>query len=624
MKLKLLLFMATMLNFIWAWGANGDTFSVFDSSQELRFAIVSEDDKTCRLEAAFNCSVNVIIPEYVNGYKVIGIGRDAFEDEEDMVSVTLPSSITFIGEDAFKGCIGLTDMYVKMKTLITSNYSIYRHTNITLHVPIGTLELYSNAIVWQNFKEIVEKGYKGDVFTLKTQENVDVAYEVVNEDLLTCKVGYTYVKKNGIRYAINQSTSGTITIPQTVKDLTVSYIADYAFYGCSNLTSVTLPNTIKSIGEAAFYHCSNLESINVPNGVLSIGERSFCGCSKISSINIPQNITTIPQMAFEGCSLLQSVTIPEGVNTIGIRAFRNCSSLTDITIPGSVHNMETWDNCWAFSSCTNLKTITINEGVTLLGWNTFENCNNVEKVIVWNTTPINVYSSFSSFASNATLYVPKGCIDVYQEAIGWNNFKEIKEIKENITMSANGIATYSSKHVLDFTNEPNLKAYIASGFSPSTGELILTRVYKVPVGEGLLLKGNVGNYEIPYTTTDIIYSNLLKGVTSESTLSPTDGSYTNLILANGSHGIGFYTLQTIGNISANKAYLQLFTSDLPSSTPAIKFVFDDDNENFDEDITGISYKKVKDNNVLYNMKGQIVSNPKKGVYILNNKKVIIK
>lgn len=612
--------MVTMFNVMWAWGANGDTFSVYDSNQELRYVIISEDDETCKLSAAFNCLANVVIPEFVNGYKVIGIGGDAFEDEGGMVSITLPSSITFIEEDAFKGCTHLTDMYVKMKTLITSNYSIYNHTNITLHVPIGTLELYSNAAVWQNFKETVEKGYQGDVFTQKTQENVDVVYEVVNEDLLTCQVGYTYVEKEGVRYAINQSTTGPVTIPQTVKGLTVSYVADYAFTGCSNLTSVVLPSTIKSIGISAFSGCSNLEALNVPNGVLSIGESSFYGCSKLTTITIPQNITAIPQMAFEGCSLLQSITIPDGVTSIGIRAFSSCSSITQITIPGSVHNMEVWDNCWAFSSCTNLKTITINEGVTVLGSNTFSSCNNVDKVIVWNTTPIDTHSSFTSFAKNATLYVPQGCIDVYQNATGWKDFKEIKEIKENIAMSSNGIATYSSTRVLDFTNESNLKAYIASGFSPSTGELILTRVYKVPAGEGLLLKGSAGDYEIPYTTTDMVYSNLLKGNTTTSTISPTEGTYTNFILANGSHGIGFYTLSSSGALAAGKAYLQLLTSDI-SNAPVMTLLFNDE-----LDITSIkAVKRTKcQETTVYDLQGRRIEKPIKGLYITKGKKTFIK
>ena len=198
-------------------------------------------------------------------------------------------------------------------------------------------------------------------------------------------------------------------------------------------------------------------------------------------------------------------------------------------------------------------------------------------------------------------------------------------MKDDITISSNGIATYSSTNDLDFTDVAGLKAYIASGFSPSTGELTLTRVYKVPAGEGLLLKGDAGDYEIPYATTDMVYSNLLKGITTPTELSPTDGTYTNFILANGSHGIGFYTLSASGNIAANKAYLQIPTHDLTSPAASLTLVFDDEANN-EAGITGIvSYKaEQNNNNVYFNLRGQAVSNPKKGLYIFNNKKVLIK
>lgn len=485
---------------------NGDVFRIYDSNQRFHYKIVSEEDGTCSLGAGFFCKEHVVLPAVVNGYVVIGIEKGAFEDEDEMVSISLPSTLQYIKTEAFYHCTvqdvyitsleawnnitmykslsnplkrdlylndekvtnlvlpntitsvsanfscghflsvtipktvtsiasgafssnTLLDVYVKNSSpLEISATTFYNMKNITLHVPFGTKELYSNADIWKSFKEIVEKGFNGDVFTEKTIEGVDVTYEVVNENLSTCKVGYTYDSKQGIRYAIDQATSGTVTIPQVVKGMTVSQISSNAFEHCSNITNVVLPNTIKSVGSNSFSGCSKLETINIPNALRYFGTSSFSSCSSLKTINIPQGVTNIPRMAFEDCSSLDSVAIPEGVTAIGIRAFSGCSSLTEITIPGTVSNMETWDNCWAFASCSSLKCITINEGVSVLGCNTFDSCNNVEKVIVWNKTPIVVYSSFDSFANRATLYVPKGCIEAYQNAYGWNYFKEILEI----------------------------------------------------------------------------------------------------------------------------------------------------------------------------------------------------
>ncbi len=95
---------------------------------------------------------------------------------------------------------------------------------------------------------------------------------------------------------------------------------------------------------------------------------------------------------------------------------------------------------------------------------------------------------------------------------------------------------------LDFAEVDGLKAYIASGFNPTTGNLVLTRVTEVPAGEGLYITGDEGTYEIPYKDTNMFYSNLLKGTTNTLTISPTDGDKTNFILANGVHGVAFYSL----------------------------------------------------------------------------------
>ena len=150
-------------------------------------------------------------------------------------------------------------------------------------------------------------------------------------------------------------------------------------------------------------------------------------------------------------------------------------------------------------------------------------------------------------------------------------------MKDDLSISANKIGTYSSTNDLDFTDISDLRAYIASGFSPSIGELLLTLVYKVPAGEGVLLKGEAGEYEVPYGETDMVYSNLLKGVTAATTIAPTDGDYTNFILADGTHGIGFYTLSQAGEIAAGKAYLQLPTSALSATgSRGVKLRFDDE------------------------------------------------
>ena len=149
--------------------------------------------------------------------------------------------------------------------------------------------------------------------------------------------------------------SGDIVIPATVSydgtEYDVKSIGDYAFKGCSGLTSVNIPNSVTSIGEYAFFGCSNLTSVNIPNSVTSIGEFAFYGCSSLTSINIPNNVTSIEYNVFNGCSGLTSINIPNNVTSIELGAFRNCSGLTSVSIGNRVENIESS----AFEGCTGLK-----------------------------------------------------------------------------------------------------------------------------------------------------------------------------------------------------------------------------------------------------------------------------
>lgn len=142
----------------------------------------------------------------------------------------------------------------------------------------------------------------------------------------------------------------------------ISVIEWKAFFGCTSLSSIILPNSITEIGELAFGECTSLTSITIPNGVTEIGQGAFGYCTSLTSITIPNNVTEIEKGTFVFCTSLTSITIPNGVTGIGEMAFGECKSLADITIPSSVTGIGEF----AFGGCKSLADITIPSSVTLM------------------------------------------------------------------------------------------------------------------------------------------------------------------------------------------------------------------------------------------------------------------
>ena len=154
---------------------------------------------------------------------------------------------------------------------------------------------------------------------------------------------------------ISPNPTGSVTIPSTLGGRPVTSIGYRAFYGCSQLTSVIIPNSVEIIGWQSFYGCNQLTSVNIPDSVTSIGDAAFYGCSRLKSVAIPDSVTNIDDSAFGGCSGLTNLMIGVGVRVIENNAFSGCSGLISVSIPDSVTKIGES----AFSGCSGLNEITL-------------------------------------------------------------------------------------------------------------------------------------------------------------------------------------------------------------------------------------------------------------------------
>ena len=188
-------------------------------------------------------------------------------------------------------------------------------------------------------------------------------------------------------------------------------IGDYTFYGCSVLTSLTLPSGLTEIGEGAFAACSGLTSLTLPSGVTSIGNHAFYACSGLTSITLPSGVTSIGNHAFDGCTGLTSLTLPSGVTEIGDWVFWRCSGLTSITLPSGVTSIGNH----AFGGCTGLTSLTLPSGLTEIGEGAFRDCSGLTSIYVYTEKLPKMGRDvfWGCDAKKCTVYVPKGTYDDY-------------------------------------------------------------------------------------------------------------------------------------------------------------------------------------------------------------------
>ena len=572
------------------WDSNGDG----GLSEE-------ETDEVTDLGTVFKNNTSITSFDELSYFTGLStIGEQAFYGCTSLTSISIPSNITSIGEDAFY------------------------NTNSLQRVNITDLEAW-------------------------------------------CGISFGSSNANPLSYAhylyLNGERIDDLVIPNSI-----SILKSYAFYH-GYFSSVTIPSTTSMYLGSGHFMGAHIGDISISQAV---GDNCF-RLATISHLIINPSVNTISDCSFYRTEV-EKLDIPYSENDLKWESGRNSDGLFEWATIGTAtidrrikasfygsHVESTFKNTsitkltvgshalyWSdflCASCTisdllfdgitgitsnafnpknsytnTITNIYLPQGLTSIGSGAFDNCR-ISSVTVENDTPLEIDNTTFSGRSSATLYVPAGSKSAYEATTYWQDFKEIVEMADEVTIGSAGMGTFCSTHALDFSGTDDIKAYIVSAFKPRTGEVILTRITDVPANTGIVVKGNADTYTLPWGPGETFVSNMLVGVTENTVLNKVDGDYTNYILAKKNGNLGFFAVADGSTLSAGKAYLPLPTASLPSSAGArgMMLVFDDET-------TGIIDVQNNIQNVrgIYNLQGQRVENPRKGLHIVNGKKVMMK
>ena len=434
----------------------------------IRYWITSKTDNTVSVTSPNNSCVyegDIIIPPKVSyndvEYSVTQI--DGFDNCTNLTSISIPESVTTIGQAAFYNCNKLASIIIPNGVISIESFAFYGCSNlssITISENVTQIETSAfdgtawfdnqqNGLVYIGKVLYCYKGYMPSNTEITIQDGTKVIADgafSLKQTLASVSIPEGVITIGESAFA-NCTGLTAVSIPSSVNKIGLS-----AFAGCNKLVEITVnsnnnvydsrdncnavietatnvlvhgckntvvPNSVEHIGAHAFYG-TRLTSITLPQSVTSIGVSAFKDCEILTSIVLSDEITRISNMAFSGCKKLSSINLPENVTTIGSGAFEGCSSLTSISIPNKVSRIEES----TFENCTALQTVQMSEGIESIGSSAFEDCWKLNSVIIpEGVKKISTYA-FSNCIELSSVTFPESLIDISRGAFdntAWYN-----------------------------------------------------------------------------------------------------------------------------------------------------------------------------------------------------------
>ena len=585
------------------------------------------------------------------------IDSHAFLNCKKLASITLPNSVTYLGDDAansiegggvFEGCESFTSFkfpssyasnnlpsftFKNCKNLATIDWNGYNPKRLN-----SCAFQDCDKITWSQVPQSVEELGDNCFYLCDALTSVDLSKIKKMDTGVFWATPLTSVEWPAAVTEIPANTFWACGKLTTIKGIpgqpgawdNITKIGANAFNMCTDLTTIKLPAELKTIDAQAFRSCDHLATVDYGTKVETIGDGAFWSTGALKKFFFKGSVKTLGANAFRESGL--TCVHLKGDMTIGKEAFRDCKNLKYVEFPATSSATQplTYVAEGMFAGCTSLPFITLPSTVTEIKANAFDGCSSLKYVNILAASPATLGAN--AFPTTAGVYVKPSKLSAYQANAAWNAYSPKDTYEQTL---ATKYASFDHDFPVSFVAKNGheaLEAYVGPSTyrvtQPTKVQKILKmiKVTSTAANEGVLLKGEVGRtytYQIAETDPGLYTGNRVIGVREDTTLVQTESDgKSNWVLQPD------YKLHLVSNgtIKSGRAYVhETNDGDTSFGAKGIYLSFALNEENNTTGIDSVENKKADEENVYYTLSGVRVINPtEKGVYIKNGKKVIIR